>query len=354
MIGSVTVKDVARKADVSVGTVSRVFNNHSNVSEEIRDRVLKAAAELGYDRIVSPEPPRTGARAIKEIGFLYGDLADSSATISNPFWTHILNGVEQEARRSNIKVTYRSIEELIQNPQELYSTVQEMKLGGILMVGPAERETVAVLKSLDIPLMLVDNYVPGLSVNSVLSDNFEGARTAVNHLIDNGHREIAFIGGPVMPGPRPVDTIYTFERRSAGYRTALLDAGIPVNYDLIDNGSFGIDGGYQACQRLLERKAAFTALFCANDEIAIGAMKALRQAGYHLPEDISVVGFDDIVLVEHLTPALTTIRIKKEAMGAVAVRRLLEQGNDPFDTSICNILEVELIQRDSVRRISHS
>ncbi|GCE23870.1 LacI family DNA-binding transcriptional regulator [Dictyobacter kobayashii] len=98
MIGSVTVKDVARKADVSVGTVSRVFNNHSNVSEEIRGRVLRAAAELGYDRPVNPEPPRTGNRAIKEIGFLYGDLSDSGATTSNPFWTHILSVLSKSKR----------------------------------------------------------------------------------------------------------------------------------------------------------------------------------------------------------------------------------------------------------------
>ncbi|GCE23869.1 LacI family DNA-binding transcriptional regulator [Dictyobacter kobayashii] len=176
---------------------------------------------------------------------------------------------------------------------------------------------------------------------------------AVNHLIDNGHRQIAFIGGPILPGPRPIDTIYTFERRGAGYRTALLDAGIPVNYALIDNDSSGIDGGYQACQRLIERRAPFTALFCANDEIAIGAMKALRLAGYRLPEDVSVLGFDDIALVEHLTPALTTIRVKKEAMGSIAVKRLLELGNDPFDTNISSILEVELIERDSVHCLLH-
>ncbi|GCE30305.1 LacI family transcriptional regulator [Dictyobacter alpinus] len=351
MIGSVTVKDVARKADVSVGTVSRVFNNHSNVSEEIRDRVLKAATELGYERIVSAEPPRTGGRQIKEIGFLYGDLADSGATTSNPFWTHILNGVEHEARRSNIKVTYRSIMELVQTPQELFSTVQDMKLGGILLVGPAEQETVQVLKSLDIPLVLVDNHIPGLSVNSVLCDNFEGAYMAVNYLIERGHRKIAFIGGPVIQGFRPIDVIYTIQRRSLGYRTALLDAGIQINTNLMEHGNLKIDGGYQACQRLIEQQEPFTALFCANDELAIGAMKALRQYGRRLPEDVSVIGFDDIALVEHLTPALTTIRVNKEAIGEVAVKRLLEQSNDSSDTSISSILEVDLIERASVFRI---
>ncbi|GER90541.1 hypothetical protein KDW_47030 [Dictyobacter vulcani] len=263
-----------------------------------------------------------------------------------------MNGVEQEARRSNIKVTYRSIETLVQAPQELFTAIQEMKLGGILLVGPAERETVQVLKRLDIPLVLVDNHIPGLSVSSVLCDNFEGARMAVNHLIEHGHRKIAYIGGPVKPGFRPIDVIYTIQQRSQGYRTTLLDAGIQVNPDLIEHDSPGIEGGYLACQRLLARQQPFTALFCANDELAIGAMKALREHGLRLPEDVSMVGFDNIALVEHLTPALTTIRVNKEAIGEISVRRLLEQGNETFEASISSVLEVSLIERSSVLRLT--
>ncbi len=136
MVDSVTVKDVARQASVSVGTVSRVFNNHSNVSEEIRDRVLKAATDVGYNRSVAKDPPTNNSRPIKEIGFLFYSPLHNGTAMSNPFWPYILNGVEREARQSHIKVIYQDIGEAKETPQELLSTIQDMKLGGILLVGP--------------------------------------------------------------------------------------------------------------------------------------------------------------------------------------------------------------------------
>src|SRR5260370_22802351 len=166
----------------------------------------------------------------------------------------------------------------------LVTTIYEMKLGGILLVGSAESDTVRLLQSTKLPLVLIDSYIPGLSVDAVLADNFEGARAAVDYLISEGHRQIAFIGGPTLDGPRPINKFYTIERRAAGYRTALLDAGLPVNYALYESGNLATDGGYEACKRLLERRsdAFFSAIFCANDETAIGAMKAIREASYRI------------------------------------------------------------------------
>src|SRR5258708_2698820 len=255
---------------------------------------------------------------------------DTNTFMTNPFWSHILYGVENEARKSNIKITYRAIGELSQSPELLLTMLYEMRLGGILLVGPAERDIVQLINNTKLPLVLVDNYIPGLSFDAVLGDNFEGARTAVEYLISKGHHKIAFIGGPTLNGPRPINKIYTIERRAAGYRTALLDAGLPVNYALYESGNLATDGGYEACKRLLERRsdAFFSAIFCANDETAIGAMKAIREASYRIPEDISLIGFDDINMVEHLTPALTTVRVNKEALGSTAVKSLLGHAAD--------------------------
>lgn len=345
---SVKVKDVAERAEVSVGTVSRVFHNHSNVAEEIRARVLQAAAELGYKKIVNKQPPMQ-ERALKEIGFLYCSFVDDQAATENPFWSHILHGAEREARLSNMKVTYNAISDLVQMPRLLVTAIQQMQLDGILLLGPAEPETILTLKRTNLPLVLVDNHVPGLSVDSVLCDNFEGAKLAVNHLIEQGHQRIAFIGGPVLPGPRPLNKIYTLERRSAGYRTALLDAGLFVDYDLFEACSqLTPKSGYAACQRLLARNVPFTAIFCVNDIIALGVMNALQQAGKRIPADVSLIGFDDIALIEHLNPALTTIRVDKEALGAIAVTNLLNRAKNPERTSVSSVLEVELIQRNSV------
>lgn len=346
---SVRVKDVAERAEVSVGTVSRVFHNHSNVAEEIRARVLQAAAELGYRKTVSPHPPAQ-ERALKELGFLYCSFVDDhQAATENPFWSHILHGAEREARLFNMKVTYKAITDLVPTPRLLVTAIQQMQLDGILLFGPTEPETILALKRTNLPLVLVDNHVPGLSVDSVLCDNFEGARLAVNHLIEQGHQQIAFIGGPVQSGPRPLNKIYTLERRSAGYRTALLDAGLPVDYHLFEACDQLVpESGYAACERLLARDVPFTAIFCANDIIALGVMNALQQAGKRIPADISVIGFDDIALIGHLNPALTTIRVEKEALGATAVTSLLNRAKNPERASISSVLEVELVQRNSV------
>lgn len=346
---SITVKDIARRAEVSVGTVSRVFNNYSNVTEEIRVRVLQAAADLGYIRTVSREPSPGQSRLLKEIGFLYCSIVDAASATANPFWSHILNGAEKEAYKSNIKVTYKAIGSLAQTPRALASTIQDMKLDGMLLVGPAEVGTIQLLKRMNIPLVLVDNHVPGISVDSVLCDNFEGAKLAVNYLIQQGHQQIAFIGGPVFSGTPPIDKIYTLERRAAGYRAALLDAGLAVDHHLFEPSNLDPTSGYEACRKLLARgEAPFTAVFCANDEVAIGAMKALREAGKQVPHEVSLIGFDDIALVEHLVPALTTVRVNTEALGAVAVKCLLTRALEPSLISISSVLEVELIKRDSV------
>jgi DNA-binding LacI/PurR family transcriptional regulator len=249
-------------------------------------------------------------------------------------------------------VTYRAIGELCQTPEMLLTTIYEMKLGGILLVGSADPDTIGLIQSTKLPLVLVGNYVPGLSVDAVLSDNFEGARAAVDYLINEGHHHIAFIGGPTLDGPRPINKFYAIERRAAGYRTALLDAGLPVNYNLYEAGNLWPAGGYEACKRLIERNVQFSALFCANDETAIGVMKALRHMGYRVPEDVSVVGFDDIAVVEHLTPALTTVRINKEAIGSIAVKQLISRSTDLEAASVTILLQAQLIKRDSV--ISHT
>jgi LacI family transcriptional regulator len=285
---------------------------------------------------------------VKEIGFLFCPALPYTALATNPFWSHILDGVESEANKTNIKVTYRSLSENQQNSDTLLTMIYEMKLGGILLVGPAEPEVVAVLLQTNIPFLLVDNYVP--HANAVLGNNYEGARTATEYLINMGHRRIALLDGPLASGPRRMNKVFTIERRAQGYRTALVDAGLPVINELCEDGWLSLDGGYAACKRLCERNIPFSAIFCANDEMAIGAMKALRELGLRVPEDVSLVGFDDINIVEHLTPPLTTIRMDKDAMGAIALKRLLSLMSSPDPITTLTILEVELVERGSVCR----
>src|SRR6266700_1545243 len=157
---SVTARDVARHADVSVGTVSRVFNNYSNVSEEIRQRVLKAAADLGY-----PGPYRqstniqNNGRLLKEVGFLYSSSIEETPATLDPYWAPIFHGVESESRHSNIKVIYRTVTDIRHNLQQLTRTLYEMRLGGVLLVGQFEADAISAIQATGTPVVLVDNYV---------------------------------------------------------------------------------------------------------------------------------------------------------------------------------------------------
>jgi DNA-binding LacI/PurR family transcriptional regulator len=346
----VTIKDVAQLAEVSIGTVSRVFNNHKNVNEDIRERVLQAAAELGYRGLAGRSSAvQKKGKTLKEIGFLlYSHLQDpvEKGAVA-PFWAKILHGAEAEAQKSNIKVTYRAISSARETPQTLLGQLHEMRPGGILLVGPADAATIDAIRSLDIPLVLVDNYLRRPALDAVLSANFEGTMEAIEYLIGQGHRRIAAISGLLSSGPHPTNLLYTIEWRIRGYREALLNAGLPVDESLIEACLLSPEGGYQACKRLLARGMQCSAIFCANDPTAVGVLKALREQGFSVPQDISVVGFDDD-MAEYLTPALTTVGVKKEAMGATAVNTLIERFYNPGAIAKTITLGVELIKRDSV------
>ncbi len=351
MAGLVTAKEVARHAEVSVGTVSRVFNNHSNVSEEIRLRVLKVAADLGYAR-PGGQPISASARVLKEVCFLYCHKGDELPLVLNPYWAPIFYGVEREARQANIKLSYRTLDEEGQSARQLSAFLAEMRPGGVLLVGPAALETVKDFQTTGLPLVLVDNYLPDLlpPVDAVLGDNFQGARLAMEYLFSQGHQRIAFLGGGVLPGPRPVYSVYSIQQRWASYCMSLLDHGLPIDYRLVESGDLTTEGGYAACQRLLARNVEFSALFCVDDITAIGALKALREAGQSVPGDISLVGFDDIELSQHITPALTSVHLSADQLGATALRTLVARVHNPEASCVTNLLGVTLVKRGSVAR----
>lgn len=348
MANIVTIKDVARHAEVSIGTVSRVLNNHSNVNDDIRERVLRAAAELGYSGSAGRNASaHKKGQTLKEIGFLLylWDRAEEG-TIA-PFWANILRGVETEAHKSNIRVTYQAIGSIRETSQSLLGKLYEMHLGGILLVGPADAATVDAIRMLKIPLVLVDNYLRRSSVDAVLSNNFDGTMEAIEYLIGEGHRRIAAITGSPLTVIHPVKVLYTIEWRIKGYREALLNAGLPIDETLIETCILSPEGGYEACKRLIARGMPCSAIFCANDPTAMGVLKALHEEGFSVPKEVSVVGFDDD-MAEYLTPALTTVRVNKEEMGATAVRALIARARHPQAVGKTTTLSVELIKRDSV------
>lgn len=262
-----------------------------------------------------------------------------------PFWAHVLHGAEIEGRAHGLKVTYRSVRGSGDVAGELRELVVGMNLTGALLVGAPGGDVLGVLDEFGVPIVLVDTVLPGH--DAVLSDNFGGAHAAVTHLIEAGHRDVAFIGGPVLEGSRHVDAVYSIKWRALGYRIALAEAGVAVREELLESCDLTSDGGYHACRRLLASGALFTAVFCGNDPTAVGVLRALRDAGREVPRDVSVAGFDD-ELAEHTYPALTTVRVDKAEMGAVAVRALLQRQRYPRADPLTIITPVELVRRDSV------
>ena len=297
----VTTRDVARAAAVSRVTVSRVLNNHSNVTDKVRQRVLKAAADLGYIRqtsttsLISVDGASTRpVRVLRNIGFFFTSVHGYEPLTGNPFWSPVLHGVEREATAAGIAVTYRSINQLVGQVEALPEAVKAARVDGILLVGPATEATVRAVLGAGRPLVLVENCVPGEKVDAVVSDSFDGARAAVTHLVELGHRNVAFIGGPFHVSAPPAlhreNTIWSIEQRALGYWAALRQAGIQPDNRLYEGDNLSTAAGYRACQRLLATGRPFTAIFCANDEGAVGAMRALHQAGLTVPDDVSVVG----------------------------------------------------------------
>lgn len=352
----VTTQDVARAASVSRVTVSRVLNDHRNVTDRVRLRVLQAAADLGYRSRAARHGHGDGGSSrgrppvLRDIGFLFLSVVGDEPVSGNAFWSRVLHGVEQEAAAAGAHVTYRSISRWAGRPDLLVETVRSARLDGILLVGPAPASTARALLDTGAPLVLVDNAIPGVPADAVLSDGFSGATAAVAHLLEHGHRAIAFIGGPfhVTPPAYRSNTVWSIEQRAAGYHAALARAGIVPDPGLYEGDNLTTAGGYAACRRLLQGGRRFTAIFCANDESAIGAMRALHEARLRVPRDVSVVGFDDIEVAQHLIPPLTTVRVDKVAIGTCAVQRLAARALSPDAVTATTTLHVELVRRGTV------
>lgn len=336
----VKVKDIALRAGVSIATVSRALNNADNITEEVRLRVLEAAETLGY---FSSRSSRNIERPLKKVAFLlYGNTGSSDF-----FWSRILAGAEVEARKANIQIFFQGI--LDRSPYQLQAQIHDMRADGILLVGPSDEETVQAIQKVNVPLVLIDNAFASLKVDAVLSDNYQGGRQITSYLIAQGHRRIAFLD---HRRGNLTHTVYTFRWRRKGYCDALTESGLSIEPELMRVCDFGQPESIrEACQALLEMPTPPDALFCANDPAAFWVIKSLRGLGLRVPEDMSVVGFDNVEMAEHVTPPLTTIHVHKEAMGATGVKALIARAADPAAINETRVLDVDLVIRDSVRSV---
>ena len=348
---TVTLREIARHSGVSIGTVSRVLNQRPDVNAAIRQRVLDAVAVLNYAGPAGQGGPAVGSRPLKQVTFLLAlTAAVDSATSVGAFWADILHGVEQVARPAGCQVHFRGVAPTEDDPA-LLDALLKLRSGGVLLVGAVAPSLISALRARSVPLVLVDHRLPGEALDAVLADDFGGMTLAVQHLLAHGHRQIAFLGG--TPDEQSnIAPFFTVEQRLAAYQHTLLAAGITVDPNLYVPCQPNVAGGDEACQRLLARGAAFSAICCANDKTAIGAMKALHAVGRRIPDDVSLVGFDDGEMAAHSIPALTTVHVDAIALGATAWRVLAARASQTMPIPVTTTLSVTLTERASVRDLT--
>ena len=300
-----TIYDVSRLSGVSTATVSRAFSNPEQVRESTRQKVLEAAELLHYY-------PNAIARAMArqrtdKIAFL---ICKKDATILDEFYAGICEGIMRESNKSDYQLVISTAEDWGLTP----STAQSKQIEGVILGGNAQADMVAEFQSQNIAVVLVNNRMPGLELPYVVSDEYEGVRLAVEHLIGRGHRDIAMIAGRFSP--------YIVGERYNAYLQVTREHGIRADAQRIKMCEANVESAAQAAMELLRQRERPTAIFGANDVIAAGIVKAARRLGLRVPEDVAVVGFDDSTICTMLEPGLTSVHINCRRMGELCVERL--------------------------------
>lgn len=335
-----TIKDVAKIANVSITTVSRVSNGNKGVSAKTRRRVLNAIKELGY----SPSAMASGlkTRISKSIGIAVPD------TIGD-FYGEVINGIELVATENEYNLIISLNHHIIKEELEAVNFFKAKKVDGAILVTTLDDDDyVRSLIEGGFDIVLLDSAPRGLKVDTVKTDNFHGGYIATEYLLNLGHSAILIIRG--------LSYLDSSRERFNGYKRALKDKKIEYDNTFILNGDFTIDSGYTTIKKYLDEKGLnFTAVFAANDQMALGAIKALNDKGIVVPDEVSIVGFDDSYISPYIIPSLTTIKQRKEEMGRVAAELLLNRisSRDKKEkTPRQVIISVELVERKSAIPIS--
>ncbi|PZE21121.1 LacI family DNA-binding transcriptional regulator [Paenibacillus xerothermodurans] len=330
-----TIKDIARVAGVSVTTVSRALNGYHDVNEQTRQKIVRVAKDLNYS-------PNTLARGLvlnksKTIGLLVSGLNRQSA--KDHFTFEVLSGINECVSEQDYDLVLFNTNTSKQREKTYSQLCRERRVDGVILSGiktddPYLHEVVAS----SIPCILIDIPIQSDSVGYVTTDNVLGAKQAVEHLMQLGHRNIAMVNGHGQA--------FVSQHRLDGFKQGLAAGGRPYNPDWVVNGFFDEDIARVEAERLLTRYPEITAVFCASDLMALGVLKAANNLGIVVPKRLSVVGYDDILLASYASPPLTTIAQDKFQLGYEAAKLLIRM-LEGQDNSRAVLLETELITRQS-------
>ena len=328
-----TIKDIAKAAGVSTATVSMILNKKDkSISQPTRERVLRIAKDTKYIRNSMARSLVTSQT--KTLGLILPDIV-------NPFFPEIARGAEDRARESGYNIIICNTDDNVDQENKYIHMLSEKMVDGIILTHSANRnDEMTGLENTRIPIILIDrDYDSPNILGKVLVDNAKASSEGVNYLVMKGYRRIAYIAGPLNTG--------TARDRLEGYKKALKDNGIAYDENLVRVGEYRIKWGYEAAEDLLNSDLDFQAIFCGNDAIAIGAMKRLRVMGISIPDDIAIMGFDDIYISSMVDPELTTVKQPNYSMGYEAVNMMIDtiEGRKVDESNL--ILKTELIIRKS-------
>ena len=333
----VTIRDVARKAGVSITSVSLYLNSKPGLSDATRQRIEAAIRETDYVPLRRKSNGRPSS--VSFVGLLVEKLAVS--TFSDMFYGELLQALERQARA----LGYSLVLMVVDPTTNLFDVVAEhSEIEGLIVLGGGDitQNVIRNLAAQERPLLLVDNQSADIKLNCVVADNFTGAHLGVQYLVNKGYERIAFIQGPAK--------YRSLVDRFFGYCSGLAANGRSIDWDLVQPSiSSGLPNkGYHEMKTLLERGVHLDAVLCVSDRSAFGALQALQEAGIRVPDDIGVMGFDNVAQSAQTAPPLTTVEVPKSAMGMLAMRRLHEliTGAAP-EVTVKNVLYTSVVPRAS-------
>lgn len=327
----VTIRDVAKAAGVSINTVSRALNNKPDINKETKEKVLKVARELGYIKDATATSLRYGLT--KVIGVI---LEDSS----NPFYSEVLKSIEMAARKRGFNVIFMNTEKDYNLEEDAVKTMLSWRVDGIIISPTQEKsEDIQLLIKSAVPFVILGVHFDDIEVPEVYSNDVKGSYLAVSHLIEKGRKKIVYLSGYLYKS--------VARMRLEGYRRALHEHMLPFDESYVFEVEEGVENSYKKMLDIIESGLNFDGVFCFNDISAIGAMQALREKGYSIPDDVSVVGYDDIAFAHFIQPRLTTVRIDKQKEGEEAFELLYEMIKRKEFVNKRQVLDVELVVRET-------
>ena len=334
-----TLKDVAQLAGVSTATVSYALSGKRMISEETKQRINRAIAQLDY-------VPDLNARSLsmrdsKLIGVVVPQTEPGDRLMfQNSFYSEALGSIEYCARQHGYHILISATD-----ANESYLTLAKQRnLDGIIVIGMYPDEFYQQMKKTQIPIVLIDSYCNDHYYNNIRIDDAYGSYMATKHVLDCGHREMVFFVGQLKENG-------VMKKRLAGYRQALEEYGLPYREENVFEGQIDYESGVRMAAKLAASNLPATAVVAAADILAIGAIKGFYDAGLRVPEDISIIGFDDLEISQYLAPGLTTVRQQISMKGQRAVELLLEHIADPSLSKQEEILPLKLIERGSVKKL---